>query len=69
MVKDFKFLGCNIDVSLTSNKHISIIVLSHFDLCASLFIHFNHAQIEKINKIFLIKWLLKIELKYEFLED
>ena len=46
-------------------------LLPHFDYCASLFIHLNQTQIGKINKIYdlCLFVLLKIELKYESLED
>jgi hypothetical protein len=46
-------------------------LLPHFDYCASLFIHFNQTQIEKINKIYnlCLFVLLKIKLNYESLED
>ena len=46
-------------------------LLPHFDYCASLFIHFNQTQIEKINKIYnlCLYVLLKIELNHLSLED
>ena len=44
-------------------------LLPHFDYCASLFINFNQTQIEKINKIYNLCLLLKIELNHLSLED
>jgi hypothetical protein len=46
-------------------------LLPHFDYCASLFVHFNQTQIEKINKIYnlCLYVLLKIELNHISLED
>ena len=46
-------------------------LLPHFDYCASLFIHFNHTQIDKINKTYnlCLYVLLGLELNHLSLED
>lgn len=66
MIKNLFFLSFQVKVHF-----FKTFLLPHFDYCASLFIHFNQTQIGKINKIYnlCLFVLLKIELKYESLED
>ena len=59
------------NVSKVKSHFFKTFLLPHFDYCASLFIHFNQTQIEKINKIYnlCLYVLLKIELNHLSLED
>ena len=65
-IKNLFFLSFQVKVHF-----FKTFLLPHFDYCASLFIHLNQTQIGKINKIYdlCLFVLLKIELKYESLED
>ncbi len=65
-IKNLFFLSFEIKVHF-----FKTFLLPHFDYCASLFIHFNHTQIDKINKTYnlCLYVLLGLELNHLTLED
>ena len=65
-IKNLFFLSFEIKVHF-----FKTFLLPHFDYCASLFIHYNHTQIDKINKTYnlCLYVLLGLELNHLSLED